>query len=88
MGTGEDVRRTGEGREAKQIHGCLIAPKSDEGGRPDEGKSNIATALAGKAGRITSHDDGLTKNASGHIEAGPMPDLPTQPELGLAHPRL
>jgi hypothetical protein len=44
--------------------------------------------LAGKAGRITTHDDRLIKNANGYIEAGPMPDLPTQPELGLAHPRL
>lgn len=48
----------------------------------------IATALARKAVRITTHDDGLIKNANGHIEAGPMPDLPTQPELGLAHPQL
>jgi hypothetical protein len=30
--------------------------------------------------RITTHDDGLIKNANGHIEAGPMPDLPSQPE--------
>jgi hypothetical protein len=28
------------------------------------------------------------KNASGHIETGPMPDLPSQPELGPAQPRL
>jgi hypothetical protein len=38
--------------------------------------------------RITTHDDGLIKNANGHIEAGPMPDLPSQPELGFAHLRL
>lgn len=48
----------------------------------------IATALARKAGRITTHDDGLVKSATGHIEAGPMPDLPAQPELRLAQPRL
>ena len=48
----------------------------------------IGTALARKAARITTHDDGLIKNANGHIDAGPMPDLPTQPELGLAQPRL
>jgi hypothetical protein len=54
--------------------------------QPDEGK--YATALAGKAVRITTHDDGLIKNANGHIEAGPMPDLPSQPELGLAQSRL
>ena len=45
----------------------------------------IATALARKAVRITTHDDGLIKSASGHIEAGPMPGLPTQPELSLPH---
>jgi predicted nucleic acid-binding protein len=44
----------------------------------------IGTALARKAARITTHDEGLIKNAWGHLEAGPMPDLPTQPELGLA----
>lgn len=48
----------------------------------------IATALARKAVRITTHDDGLIKNSNSHIDAGPMPDLPSQPELGLAHPRL
>jgi predicted nucleic acid-binding protein len=48
----------------------------------------IATALARKAVRITTHDDGLIKNANGHIEAGPMPDLPSQPELGLVRPEL
>ncbi len=46
----------------------------------------IATALTRKAGRITTHDDGLVKSATGHIEAGPMPDLPAQPELGFPHP--
>jgi len=35
--------------------------------------------LARKAVRITTHD-GLIKNANGHIEAGPRPDLPAQPE--------
>ena len=48
----------------------------------------VATALARKAVRITSHDEWLVKSAQGHIEAGPMPDLPTQPELGLPQPRL
>ena len=46
----------------------------------------IGTALARKAARITTHDDGLIKNAGGHIEAGPMPDLPSQPEPGLERP--
>ena len=46
----------------------------------------IGTALARKAARITTHDEGLIKNATGHIDAGPMPDLPTQPELGLPRP--
>ena len=45
----------------------------------------IGTALARRAVRITTHDDGLIKNSTGHIEAGPMPNLPSQPELGLAH---
>jgi hypothetical protein len=45
------------------------------------------SALAGKAVRITIHDDGLIKNANGHSEAGPMPDFPSQPELGRAHGR-
>jgi hypothetical protein len=54
--------------------------------KPDEGK--FTTALTGKAGRSTTHDNGLIKNANGHIEAGPMPDLPSQPELGPAQPRL
>jgi hypothetical protein len=81
VGTGEDVRRTGEGHGAKQIHGRLVAPKSDEDRRPDEGK--FATALARKAGCITTHDDRLIKNANGHIETGPRPDLPSQPELLL-----
>jgi hypothetical protein len=38
--------------------------------------------------RVITHDDGLIKNANGHIAAGPMPDLPSQPELGRAQPRL
>ena len=36
----------------------LVAPKSDSVGRLLEDKSNLATALAGKAGRSTTHDDG------------------------------
>lgn len=48
----------------------------------------IATALAGKAVRITTHDDGLIRSANSHIEAGLMPDLPSRTELGLAQPRL
>jgi len=32
---------------------------SQRGRWPDEGKSDIATALARKAGRITTHDGGL-----------------------------
>jgi len=44
--------------------------------------------LAGKAGRSTTHDDGLIKNANGHIEAGPMPDWPALPELGRAQSKL
>jgi hypothetical protein len=55
--------------------------------KPDEGKSNIATALARKAVRITIHDDGLIKNANGHIEAGPGPDWPALAELGENSPR-
>jgi hypothetical protein len=47
-----------------------------------------APTPARKAVRITTHDDGLIKNANGHSEAGPRPDLPSQPELGLAQPQL
>ena len=42
----------------------------------------IGTALARKADRITTHDDGLVKSATGHIEVGPMQDWPARPELG------
>jgi hypothetical protein len=42
------------------------------------------SALAGKAVRITTHDDGLIKNANGHTEAEPMPDWPTVLEMGRA----
>jgi hypothetical protein len=56
--------------------------------KPDEGKSSIASALARKAMRITTHDDGLIKNTNGHIEAGTMPDWPALPELWLTQPRL
>lgn len=66
----------------------LIQQLKAEGFRNAKIKADIqiiGTALARKAVRITTHDDGLIKNANGHIEADYMPDLPTQPELSLPH---
>ena len=65
----------------------LVKQLKDEGVKQAKIKADlqiIGTALARRADRITTHDEGLVKNAKGHIDAGPMPDLPTQPELRLS----
>ena len=50
--------------------GRLVAPKSDSGGWLDEDKSNLATVLAGKAGRSTTRDDGAKGQTAMQGRAG------------------
>ena len=64
----------------------LVRQLKDEGVKQAKIKADlqiIGTALARRADRVTTHDDWLMKNAKVHIDAGPMPDLPTQNESKL-----